>query len=185
MIYNECMLYHASSVNDLKRLTSLPVFASSKRENVLVYLADPVGHYCREHGFSYEGRAAKWGTYGFDQHGILVYEEYYSGALEKEFRGVSGSIYSLSEEDFDIYPPIRDVYTSEKETQVLYEEFIPDAYEEMVQAASEGKIRIVRYEELNEHRRKQISETVRKEYEEASGHPEYRFFLKENFPEIV
>ena len=179
------MLYHASSLQNLKVLSSLPVFASSKRENVLVYLADPVGRYFREHGYSYEGRAAKWGTYGFDKDGILVYEEYYPDALEREFKGVSGSIYSLKEEGFDAYPAIRDVYTSKKEARVLEEESIPDAYEEMLKAEGEGKIRIVRHEELSEKRKAQIAEVIRREFEEASDHPEYRFFLQRNFPEIL
>ena len=178
------MRYHASPAKGLKTIDHLPVYASSKRENVLVYLSDPVGRYCREHGFSYEGQAAKWGTYGFDQEGILVYEEYYPGAFEKEFRGVSGSIYTLEEEGFEEYPFIRDVHVSMTGKRVLNEEFVEDIYEEMRKASEEGKIRICFYEELSDQRKKQIRETVLKEYEEASGHPEYRFFLQGTFPEL-
>ena len=33
--------------------------------------------------------------------------------------------------------------------------------------------------------KERITETIREEYEKAADHPEYRHFLKGNFPDII
>ena len=64
-------------------------------------------------------------------------------------------------------------------------EFIPDAYEAILQAEQDGLLSIVRYEEMSDKAREWNEKAIRKEYENASEHPEYRHFLKGNFPEIL
>ena len=64
-------------------------------------------------------------------------------------------------------------------------EFIPDAYEAILQAEREGLLSVVRYEELSEKAKEWNEKTIREEYENASEHPEYRHFLKGNFPRIL
>ena len=62
---------------------------------------------------------------------------------------------------------------------------MPDACEAILEAERNGKIVVVRYKELTEKMKEWIAETIRKEYEEAADHPEYRHFLKGVFPELL
>ena len=64
-------------------------------------------------------------------------------------------------------------------------EFISDAYEAILQAEREGLLSVVRYEELSERAKEWNEKTIREEYGNASEHPEYRHFLKGNFPGIL
>jgi len=68
------MYYHASPINGIKQLEprvsdhGIPlIYFSTKRENVLVYLSNAIEKYCRETGFSYDGKRSKWGRMGLLQ----------------------------------------------------------------------------------------------------------------------
>ena len=187
------MYYHASPVCGITQLkphvsnhgTPL-IYFSKKRENVLVYLSNAIEKYCRETGFSYEGVWQKWGPYGFDKNGRQRLEEYYPNALLRTYKGVSGYIYraeTIHESDFEVQIP--DAAASRVPVDVKGMEFIPDAYEAILQAEQEGLLSIVRYEEMSDKAREWNEKAIRKEYENASEHPEYRHFLKGNFPEIL
>ena len=185
------MYYHASPTGSIRRLEprvsnhGIPlVYFSKKRENVLVYLSNAVEKYCRETGFSYDGRWEKWGPYGFDRNGIQRLEEYYPNALEKTCAGVSGYIYrvrAIVEADFEVRIP--DAAVSSLPVDVDAVEFVPDAYEAILRAEREGRIAVTRYDALSEARKSRIAKTILEEYERAADHPEYRHFLKGNFPE--
>ena len=64
-------------------------------------------------------------------------------------------------------------------------EFVPDAYEAILQAEKAGLITIMRYEQMPERMREWNRRTIREEYESSPDHPEYRHFLKGNFPDIL
>ncbi len=187
------MYYHASSIGTIKELEprvsnhGIPlIYFSKKRENVLVYLSNAIEKYCKETGFSYDGRWEKWGPYGFDKNGIQRLEEYYPDALEKAYKGVSGYIYcvdSIVEADFDIQIP--DAAASSIPVDIDTVEFVPDAYEAILQAEKEGLITVARYADMSEKMRKWNKRTILEEYENAVDHPEYRHFLKDNFPDII
>lgn len=148
------MYYHASPIGTIKRLEprvsnhGVPlVYFSKKRENVLVYLSNAIERYCKETGFSYDGRWEKWGPYGFEKNGIQRLEEYYPDALRKTYQGVSGYIYcagSIEKADFDVRIP--DAAVSNVPVDIESVEFVPDAYEAILQAEKEGLITIMRYE---------------------------------------
>ena len=187
------MYYHASPVGGITQLEprvsnhGIPlVYFSRKRENVLVYLSNAIEKYCRDTGFSYDGQWQKWGPYGFEKDGRLRLEEYYPNALINTYEGVSGYIYSteaITDSGFAVQIP--DAATSSIPVKVLNVEFVPDAYEAILQAEREGRIAILRYEEMPESMREWNENTIKKEYEEAAEHPEYRHFLKGNFPKII
>lgn len=187
------MYYHASPVCGITRLEprisnhGLPlIYFSTKRENVLVYLSNAIEKYCRETGFSYDGAWQKWGPYGFDKSGRQRLEEYYPNALRSAYKGVSGYIYRakmIVDSGFDVQIP--NAAASCVPVDVAGAEFIPDAYEAILQAEREGLLSIVRYEEMSDKAREWNEKTIRKEYENASAHPEYRHFLMGNFPEIL
>lgn len=187
------MYYHASQVKGILRLEprisnhGIPlIYFSKKRENVLVYLSNAIEKYCRETGFEHEGKWQKWGPYGFDKDGRLRLEEYYENALISTYKGVSGYIYSAEEiTDSGFAVKIPDAATSSIPVQVSAVEFVPDAYEAILQAEREGLISILRYEEMPDRMREWNEKTIREEYEGASDHPEYRHFLRGNFPNII
>ena len=186
------MYYHASAIKGIEELEprisnhGVPlIYFSRKRENVLVYLSNAVEKYCRETNFSYNGICEKWASYGFDQNGIQCIEEYYPDALEKTYKGISGYIYMVEEiEEADFQTQIPDAVTSGTATKVAAVEFVPDAYAAILEAEKNGLIKITRYENLSEKMRDWIRKTIRTEYEEAETHPEYRHFLRGNFPDI-
>ena len=109
------MYYHASPIEGITRLEprvsnhGIPlIYFSKKRENVLVYLNNAIEKYCRDTGFSYDGKWEKWGPYGFDKDGRQRLEEYYPNALISTYKGVSGIIYSVEtivESDFALQIP--------------------------------------------------------------------------------
>ena len=187
------MYYHASPIGTIEQLEprisnhGVPlVYFSKKRENVLVYLSTAIEKYCRETGFSHDGRWEKWGPYGFDRNGLQRIEEYYPDALEKTYKGVSGYIYCVKdivEADFDLHIP--DAAVSSLPVPIDSVEFVPDAYDAILQAEKEGRLTIMRYEKMPEEMRAWNDRTIREEYENAVDHPEYRHFLKGNFPEIL
>ena len=186
------MYYHASQKGTIKLLEprisnhGIPlVYFSKKRENVLVYLSNAIEKYCKETGFSYDGRWEKWGPYGFDRNGIMRLEEYYPDALEKTYKGVSGYIYcagSIVEADYEIQIP--DAAVSSIPVEIDAVEFVPDAYEAILQAEKEGLITIMRYADMPDRMKEWNIRTIKEEYENAVDHPEYRHFLKGNFPDI-
>ena len=187
------MYYHASPTGGIERLEprvsnhGVPlIYFSRKRENVLVYLSNAVEKYCRETGFVYDGRWQKWGPYGFDKNGVQRLEEYYPNALEKTYRGVSGYIYRASrieEADFELSIP--DAAVSRTPVDVDGVEFVPDAYEAILQAEKAGLLTVLRYEDMPERMQAWNRKTIREEYAAAGDHPEYRHFLKGNFPDIL
>ena len=187
------MFYHASSVKGIRQLEprisnhGIPlIYFSRKRENVLVYLSNAVEKYCRETGFSYDGRWQKWGPYGFAEDGRQCLQEYYPDALESTYKGVSGYIYSaenIIDSGFEVKIP--DAATSSLPVPVTGEEFIPDAYEAILQAEKDGLIVITRYADMTEKMREWNIRTIRQEYDSSADHPEYRHFLRGNFSDIL
>lgn len=183
------MYYHASPIPGLTALEprcsnhGVPLaYFSKKRENVLVYLSNAVEKFCRETGFSHSGPWTKWGPYGF-RGGLLLLEEYYPNALEETYRGVSGYIYraaALPETSRETGIP--DAAASNLPVPVDGAEFVPDALEAILTAERAGLLALTRYGALTEKKRAWIWATMRKEYDGAGDHPEYRYFLKNKFP---
>ena len=187
------MYYHASPIRGITRLEprvsnhGIPlIYFSKKRENVLVYLSNAIEKYCKDTGFSYDGKWEKWGPYGFDKDGRQRLEEYYPNALMNTYKGVSGYIYSVEtivESDYALQIP--DAAASSISADVTGVEFIPDAYEAILQAERDGLITILRYEEMSEAMREWNARTIKEEYEKAVDNLEYRHFLRGNFPDII
>lgn len=189
----EEMYYHASPIADLKNLEprisnhGVPlVYLSKKRENVLVYLSNAVEKYCKDTGFAYDGQWHKWGPYGFDKDGRLRLEEYYPNAMESTYKGTSGYIYSverITDSGYELGIP--DAVTSSEPIPISGVEFVPDAYEAILEAEKMGLICITRYNEMTEKKKEWLKRVIAEEYEQAKEHPEYRYFLKAKFPDIV
>ncbi|MCD8382394.1 MAG: hypothetical protein LUC30_05695 [Clostridiales bacterium] len=187
------MYYHASPVDHIVELEprisnhGIPlIYFSRKRENVLVYLSNAVEKYCKDMGFSYDGKWHKWASYGFDQDGRQRITEYYPDALESTYKGVSGYIYSAEKViDSRFQHRIPDAVTSSQPVKVTGIEFVPDAYEAILHAEREHLITITRYYELSDKMKNWIKNTIMQEYEDASECPDYRYFLHGVFPDIL
>ncbi len=185
------MFYHASRTEGIKILEPRIsnhhrplVYFSKKRENVLVYLSNAIQKFCLENGFENPGVWTKWAAYGFDPGGIQRIEEYYPGATEETFKGVSGYIYSASDvKDCGFEVKIPDAVTSDKPVEVISCEFVPDAYEAILEAEKAGLVRILRYKDVTPKGHEWIKNTIREEFKTAAA--DYRFFLKAKFPEIL
>jgi len=183
------MYYHASQTANIKVLEprisnhNIPlIYFSTKRENVLVYLSNAIEKYCKETGFVYEGNWKKWGSYGFEPDGTLRLEEYYPDAIKDTYKGVSGYIY-YTDNIVNIQDNIQisNAVTTSENVHVDGCEFIEDAYLEIMKAADKGLIRIQKYEDMSDKKIVWIEDIIKREYEEAGEHPEYRHFLKGKF----
>jgi hypothetical protein len=187
------MFYHASRTKGIEILQPrisnhhVPlIYFSKKRENVLVYLSNAIEKCCTESGFDYSGVWTKWASYGFDKNGIQRIEEYYPNALIDTYSGVDGHIYySDRVDDCGFQTQISDAVTSDKPVKVSQCEYIPDAYEAILSAEKKQLVRIIRYDEMPEEMHKWLERTIREEYENASEHPDYRFFLEQKFGTIL
>lgn len=167
------MYYHASQVEGITQLEpcvsnhGIPLVCfSTKKENVLVYLSNSIEKYCRDTGFSYDGKWKKWDPYGFNKDGRQRLEEYYPNALISTYKDVSGYIYSsekIKDSGFEVQIP--DAAASSVPVRVTAVEFIPDAYEAILQAERGGLIAILRYEEMSEAMREWNEKTIKEEYE--------------------
>lgn len=185
------MYYHASSQKGIEILEprvsnhGIPlIYFSAKRENVLVYLSNPVEKYCKETGFSYSGKWHKMASYGFNKNGMQRIDEYYPNALIDTYKGVSGYIYSvesLTDSGFQVQIP--DAATSSEPVKITACEYVPDAYEAILAAEREGLIAIRRYEDNTEAQLDWIQRAMKEEYKESidTDHPEYRHFIEGKF----
>lgn len=183
------LYYHASQIGGIKVLeprvsnhnTPL-IYFSTKRENVLVYLSNAVEKFCKETGFSHNGKWHKWASYGFDADGILTLDEYYPDAIEDTYKGVSGYIYyveSIQKNENSIN--ISNAVTTSEPAVVTDVEFIEDAYSEIIKASEAGLIKIRRYEDMSEKMLSWIENTIKNEYKNSENEPDYRHFLKAKF----
>ena len=193
MIRKSDMFYHASPIAGLSRLEpgisnhGVPlVYLSRKRENVLVYLSNAVERFCRDTGFQYNGKWHKWGPYGFDKDGRIRLEEYYPDALESTYRGVPGYIYhvdNIIDSGYELNIP--DAATSSVAVSVSGAEYVPDAYEAILKAEKRGLMCITGFDEMTDKKKGWLKRIITEEYAQAEEHPEYRYFLRNKFPEIL
>lgn len=131
--------YHASPTGGLRVLrptvskgcgTPARVCMTTLRPMALLYLA---------RNYEY--------PYGFDQDGVLCYNEYFPGALEELYGGRPGWLYTCAGGNYAAtgIPNERIAYGP---VEVVSAEFIPDALQALRRAEREGELRIRRYEEL-------------------------------------
>lgn len=186
------MYYHASQTKDIKVLeprvsnhNEALIYFSSKRENVLVYLSNAVEKFCKESKFKYDGIWLKWAAYGFTKDGILEIQEYYPNAFYETYKGVSGYIYTVDYiDDMEKQKDIPFAYNTNKSVRVTSYEYIADAYEEILKEIKKGNLVLKKYDDFKKKHNNWIVNTMQKEYDKSSDHPEYRHFLINKFPFI-
>lgn len=159
------------------------IYASCKRENVLVYLSNAVEKHCREVGFDHPGPWRKWASYGF-QNGLLVLEEYWPDATRETYAGVGGYIYTV-EGNFTPQADIPHAFTSPEPARVVACEPVKDAYQALLQAQKEGKILLTHYADNSEKMLRWLEKITQQEYEQTKDAPEYQRFLMDKFPHFI
>ena len=186
------MYYHASQTKGIKVLEprvsnhNKPlVYLSSKKENVLVYLSNATEKFCKESNFEYDGIWSKWASYGFTKDGTLEIQEYYKNATYETYKGVSGYIYKVEEVDkIEKQNDIPFAFTTNEKVKVVDYEYVSDAYEAIMEEVRKGTIALVKYEDFIKTKKDWLIKTIQKEYDEATNHREYRYFLINKFPFI-
>lgn len=180
------MYYHASKTKDIKELNpnisnhNKPlIYFSSKYENVLVYLSNAITKTCLENNLKFD-RWTTWASYGFED-GILVIEEYYPNATYETYKGVSGYIYYVNDmPNIKKQEDIKDAYITDSNVIVDGCIYVEDAYEEIMKYVEMGKLKLLRYEEITDEKRKWIYDTIKKEYANNPSH-DYKYFLLNKF----
>lgn len=187
------MYYHASATKGIKELRpsvsnhKIPlIYFSSKRENTLVYLSNAIEKYCKEQNFAYDGVYTTWAPYSFDINSVLVIEEYYPNALQETYKGISGYIYYVNKID-NIKRQLDIPYAFVTDSCVKTDgyEYINDAYDAILDEEKKGTIKVVRYEEFIKIKKEWLYQIIRKEYNNPSISPEYKFFLENKFGDII
>jgi len=186
------MFYHASSTADIKTLIPFSsghgeplIYFSSKRENTLVYLSNPVEKYCKEIGFEPSDRYYRFMSYRFTKDNILEVLEYWPNALEETYAGVSGYIYATPQLPNAKIMNIPYVTASETPVTIETIEYVPDAFLAIKQAEKDGKIKIKTYSENSADSLEQIKKLVCREYEKAQTIPAYKAFLEAKFNRFI
>lgn len=181
--------YHGSPIADIKVLQPYVsnhgaswVYLTSKRENTLVYLSNAIEKYYKDKQLEHEGRFYKWASYGFNEEGVLVVEEYYPHATEETYKGVDGFIYCADNvEDYRVQPDIPFAAVSSKPIQVTSVEYIPDVYAELLKLEKSGDIIIRRYAENTDAKKAWIEKVVLDAFNKHQDRREYITFLKGKF----
>lgn len=178
-------LYHGSDNGNIKKLQP----RLSNHGKPLVYL---IGNRALAVMYAYNPfpRPNGFFTYGFDKNGKPYYDEYFDHQLEKLYKGKSGYLYIVDDENLNIKPlnQIQGAYVSEETITVGKPIFIDDIYKELLKLEKEGLIKINWFHDAKEERKLLYKKIIQKEIESKElkqdlTHP-YTEFLQEHFPDL-
>ena len=126
-------------------------------------------------------------AYGYTRDGRIYYEEYFPNALEELYRGRSASLYLCAGRG-DMEPTaIPNEYVTGVEVSVAAERPIPDVLAALLEQARMGALKIVRWEEMGEKRRRWIvraeADTIREKKLLARPGDPFARYLRGKYPE--
>ena len=178
------ILYHGSSVPDLKELT--PHISEHKKPYVYFSTNIVVAALYTVHRIE---RPYNWFTYGFNKDGIPVYTEYYPNGLADIYSGCCGYIYQCSKaENMSDLTNINGAYMCTDPIGVDKCIKLNDVYINLLEYEKDGKLIICRFKELSDKQRTNIANQIYQEilkYDLLSM-PEsnYSKFIRKRFPEV-
>lgn len=161
--------YHASDIANLQELKpqssvyieNPTLYFSSKMENVLIYLANPVKKFYEQKYGKSNQIFQKFATYGFNKEKLLTIDEYYPNALEENFGDVSGYIYEIEADPNSLCEnKIPFVYSTNQPQKVVKSTYVPNALDLVLKFEQKGLIRINRFETLSEKKLQIIKQQV-------------------------
>ncbi|MFR1519299.1 MAG: hypothetical protein ACLSVG_11130 [Clostridia bacterium] len=125
-------------------------------------------------------------TCGVGDNGIPVYYEQFPQQLKIMYSGRSGYIYTLINNGEIVNGHTNGVWFSTQPIKVASVSFVKDVYDEIIKAESVGEVQIIRYEDLSEEKKLQITEMICisiLKHKYLSNDCAKSRFMKENFPE--
>ncbi len=184
--------YHASDIANLQELKpqssvyieNPTLYFSSKMENVLIYLANPVKKFYEQKYGKSNQIFQKFATYGFNKEKLLTIDEYYPNALEENFGDVSGYIYEI-EADPNILceNKIPFVYSTNQPQKVVKSTYVPNALDLVLKFEQKGLIKINRFETLSEKKLQIIKQQVEDCYAKTDDKI-FKEYLTEKFSNL-
>lgn len=181
--------YHASDISNLQELKpqssvyieNPTLYFSSKMENVLVYLANPVKKFYEQKYGKSNQIFQKFATYGFNKEKLLTIDEYYPNALEENFGDVSGYIYEIETDPNSLVEnKIPFVYSTNQPKKVVRTTYVPNALDLVLKFEQKGLIKINRFETLSEKKLQIIKQQVEDCYAKTDDKI-FKEFLTEKF----
>ena len=179
------MFYHGSSVKGIQKLMPF-----SKAHNTI---KKPVVYLTPNETlalFYIWSRPYKFVTFNENEHGVVVYTEYYENQFEDLLKGLSGSIYECADDPCIYSTHIEGVYNSEVPLSVCRETVIEDVYMEIKKRIADGRVVLHTYQSLDYKEKERITNDMVRaihmlhlltpgtsEYQTA-----YSEFIQEHFP---
>lgn len=184
--------YHASDIANLQELKpqssvyieNPTLYFSSKMENVLIYLANPVKKFYEQKYGKSNQIFQKFATYGFNKEKLLTIDEYYPNALEENFGDVSGYIYEIEADPNNLVEnKIPFVYSTNQPQKVLKSTYVPNALDLVLKFEQKGLIKINRFETLSEKKLQIIKQQVEDCYAKTDDKI-FKEYLTEKFSNL-
>ena len=184
--------YHASDIANLQELKpqssvyieNPTLYFSSKMENVLIYLANPVKKFYEQKYGKSNQIFQKFATYGFNKEKLLTIDEYYPNALEENFGDVSGYIYEIEADPNSLCEnKIPFVYSTNQPQKVVKSTYVPNALNLVLKFEQKGLIKINRFETLSEKKLQIIKQQVEDCYAKTNDKI-FKEYLTEKFSNL-
>ena len=184
--------YHASDIANLQELKpqssvyieNPTLYFSSKMENVLIYLANPVKKFYEQKYGKSNQIFQKFATYGFNKEKLLTIDEYYPNALEENFGDVSGYIYEIEADPKSLCEnKIPFVYSTNQPQKVVKSTYVPNALDLVLKFEQKGLIKINRFETLSEKKLQIIKHQVEDCYAKTNDKI-FKEYLTEKFSNL-
>ena len=184
--------YHASDIANLQELKpqssvyieNPTLYFSSKMENVLIYLANPVKKFYEQKYGKSNQIFQKFATYGFNKEKLLTIDEYYPNALEENFGDVSGYIYEIEADPNSLCEnKIPFVYSTNQPQKVVKSTYVPNALDLVLKFEQKGLIKINRFETLSEKKLQIIKQQVEDCYAKTDDKI-FKEYLTEKFSNL-
>lgn len=184
--------YHASDIANLQELKpqssvyieNPTLYFSSKMENVLIYLANPVKKFYEQKYGKSNQIFQKFATYGFNKEKLLTIDEYYPNALEENFGDVSGYIYEIEADPNNLCEnKIPFVYSTNQPQKVVKSTYVPNALDLVLKFEQKGLIKINRFETLSEKKLQIIKQQVEDCYAKTDDKI-FKEYLTEKFSNL-
>lgn len=172
------VLYHASPTPGLTVLKPSVTKYFGKPRQVCLTASLPMALMYGIRHFEY--------AYGYTREGKIYYEEYFPNALEELYRGKRASLYTCSRRPDMETTQIPNEYVTPNEVPVEGELPLSDVCEALLEQERLGALKIVRWDEMSEARRRWVvraeADTIREKGLLARPDDPLARYIQERYP---